>query len=233
MEKTIDRLSWLFLLIGLGLLAWGGYLASRTAAFVGSAGAAEGTVVAFVQTTSTDGPTYQPIVAFTPASGGPRKLTSDMGASPPAYDVGDKVTVLYDPADPGDARIESTFALWGGAIILCGVGTAFAAVGGGMLGVRRAATRRTAELRLRGRRVLARFQSVERNTSFEVNGVHPWRIVCQWQDPTTGVLHLFQSANLWSDPTPHVHVQEIAVFVDPRNPRRYAMDVGFLPRAAE
>ena len=102
-----------------------------------------------------------------------------------------------------------------------------------ILAVRAAGRRREAELRLHGRRVQARFQAVERNTSLEVNGNHPWRIVCQWQDPTTGLLHLFKSRNLWFDPTPYVKVQELTVFVDPRKPKRHFVDVSFLPRLAE
>lgn len=111
-------------------------------------------------------------------------------------------------------------------------GVVFGAIGGGILAARVVRKRREAELRLNGRRVQARFQSVERNTGLEVNGNYPWRIVCQWQDPRTGLLHVFKSANLWFDPTPYVRVQELTVFVDPQNPRRYAVDVDFLPRLA-
>jgi hypothetical protein len=237
MEKTIGRLGWLFLLLGLGMLAGAGYAASRTAAFLRIAASAEGTVVALDESVSTDSDgrrshTYRPVVEFTPASGAVRTFTSRTGSSPPAYDVGERVTVLYDPQDLGEARLKGTFSLWGLAIILGGIGVVFAGIGGGMIAVRGGRRKLEAELRLRGRRVQARFQSVERNTSIQVNGRSPWRILCQWQDPSTGLLHVFKSQNLWFDPTPYVQVQELTVFVDPAKPKRYVVDVGFLPKLA-
>jgi hypothetical protein len=233
----MGRLGWLFLLLGLGLLAGAGYAASRTAAFLRIAASADGTVVDLVESVSTDSDgrrsrTYRPVVEFAPASGAVRTFTSSSGSSPPAYDVGERVTVLYDPQNTHDARLKGTFSLWGVAIILGGIGLVFGGIGGGMIAARSARRRREADLRLRGRRVLARFQSVERNTSLRVNGQSPWRILCQWQDPATGLLHVFKSQNLWFDPTPYVQVQELTVFVDPVKPKRYVVDVGFLPKLA-
>jgi hypothetical protein len=224
MEKTIALVGWIFLPIGLGMLAGGGYAASRTAAFLGTAASADGTVV--------DLAGGYPKVEFALESGEMRTFTSHVSSDPPAYDLGERVTVLYDPGDRGDVRIQGTFSLWGVPIILGGMGAVFAGIGGGILVVPAVRRRREAELRRRGRRVQARFQSVEQNTSLEVNGRHPWRIYCQWQDPATGLLHVFKSANLWFDPTRYVQVQELTVYVDPANPKRYAVDVDFLPKLA-
>src|SRR5512140_554584 len=47
-NKLLVRLSWVFLLVGLGLLGGAGYAASRVAAFVRGAATAEGTVVELV-----------------------------------------------------------------------------------------------------------------------------------------------------------------------------------------
>lgn len=237
MGNTLRRIAWLFLLLGIGLLAGAGYAGSRVAAFVRSAAEAPGTVTELLASRSRDSDgrehgTYRPVVEYRLPSGEARSFVSSMGSSPPSHRVGEPVTVLYDPASPEDVRLGGVFSLWGVAIVLGGIGAVFGGIGAGILAVERAARRRAEELRLHGRRVQARFQSVERNTSLRVNGTHPWRIVCQWQDPSTGLLHLFKSENLWFDPTPHVHVQEITVFVDPRNPRRHAMDLGFLPRLA-
>ena len=236
MNRTISILAWVFLT--LGLLGGGGWAASRAMAFLGRATSAEGTVVELVPSTSTDddghrSTTYRPVVEFTAASGERRTFAHRVASAPPAYQVGERVTVLYDPGDVHDARIQGFSALWLLPTILGGLGAVFALVGGIILAVRAAGRRREAELRLHGRRVQARFQAVERNTSLEVNGNHPWRIVCQWQDPTTGLLHLFKSRNLWFDPTPYVKVQELTVFVDPRKPKRHFVDVSFLPRLAE
>jgi hypothetical protein len=48
-----------------------------------------------------------PVVAFTDRDGQNRTVQVPEGSSPPAWAVGDAVTVRYDPAYPEDARIES------------------------------------------------------------------------------------------------------------------------------
>jgi hypothetical protein len=227
-NRTVSLVAWVFLLLGLGLLGGGGVAASKVKAFADRALSAEGTVIEL-----RGSETYRPVVEFTAASGQRRTFAHGVSSSPPAFDVGERVTVLYDPEDPRDARIAGTFSLWFLPIVLGGMGAVFALIGGGILAARAAGRRKDEELRLHGRRVQARFQAVERNTSLEVNGRNPWRIVCQWQDPTTRLVHLFKSRNLWFDPTPYVRAQELTVFVDPRRPKRHLVDVSFLPKLAE
>lgn len=76
------------------------------------------------------------------------------------------------------------------------------------------------------------FQRVEQNKGVSVNGRNPFRLVSQWQNPQTAETQMFRSKNLWFDPTDYVNDSSILVFVDNKNPRKYAMDVSFLPRSA-
>jgi hypothetical protein len=237
MGKFLVRFGWGALLIGLLVLAVAGYWANRVQGFVTRAEVASGRVVDLERSYSHDSNghesvVFHPVVSFQPVSGAERTFRGTTGTNPPAYDVGEVVEVLYDPARPADASIRATFEVWGGPIIVGGLGTVFALIGGGMLLGQRAAARRAEELRLHGTRVQATFQAVELNTSLRVNGSHPWRIACQWLDPTTGMVHLFRSANLWFDPAPYVHQKELTVFVDRRNPKRHLVDVSFLPKLA-
>ncbi len=232
MDRFIRRFAQLALLGGLLFLGGAGYWAFTSSAFVSRAQVAAGNVVDLERSTSSDSVVYHPVVRYRLATGQERVLRGSVGSSPPAYQVGEPVEVLYDPGLPEDARLRSVFSLWGGPLILLGMGGVFAGIGGGILAARKAAGRREEELRRRGTPVQARFLYVERNPRLEVNGMHPWRIVCQWQDPATGKVHLFTSRNLWFDPAPFVQEKELTVFVEPRNPKRYAMDVSFLPEAA-
>jgi hypothetical protein len=231
-NRTIGVLQWVFLLIGAGLLVGAGLVASRTQSFLAGAESAPGKVVGMRPHRSDRGTTYAPVVEFQPASGARQTFEESTSTSPPAYRLGEAVEVLYDPSDPTDARLRGLFSLWGGSLILGGIGAVFALVGGGMLLSRRAARRSAEDLRLRGRRVQARFQAVERNGALRVNGRSPWRITCQWVDPATGLLHVFRSENLWFDPTDHIRTSELTVFVDPRNPKRHHVDLSFLPKLA-
>jgi hypothetical protein len=86
--------------------------AGLTLRFVHRSARATGNVVGMEESDSGDGRTFHPVVRFAPASGFPREFRSSFGANPPSYRVGDEVRVLYDPADPGRASIDSFLSLW-------------------------------------------------------------------------------------------------------------------------
>ena len=114
-------------------------------------------------------------------------------------------------------------------LVLTIMGVIFAGVGGGLIAFGRWSAQKEADLRQNGQLVEAEFQQVEVNTSLEVNGVNPFRIVAQWHDTANDRRHVFRSANLWFDPTDHVQ-EWIPVYIDLKNPKRYHMDTSFLPK---
>lgn len=223
----------LFLLIGAGLLVGALAWQQKISRFVAQAHVADGEVVELVLRRDSDGDTlYAPRVRFVTARERTVEFTTDSASSPPSFHEGERVRVLYDPEQPGEAKIDSWFQLWGGVAILCFIGGIFTLVGGGVLLGGRMKRASTESLRREGRQVMATFESVERNTSCSVNGTHPWRVRAQWLDPQTRKLHVFNSDNIWFDPAPHIGDRQIGVFVDPHNPKRYWMDLSFLPELA-
>jgi hypothetical protein len=50
---------------------------------------------------------YYPVVEFTASDGRRRSVQVSEGSQPPSHEVGEEVTVLYDPEHPLDARIKS------------------------------------------------------------------------------------------------------------------------------
>lgn len=50
---------------------------------------------------------YYPVVEFTASDGRRRSVQMSEGSWPPSHEVGEEVTVLYDPEHPLDARIKS------------------------------------------------------------------------------------------------------------------------------
>jgi hypothetical protein len=76
---------------------------------------------------------YYPVVAFDTADGRRQKVQLAEGSWPPAHRVGDLVTVLYQPADPTDARIDAgggTAAMWTWTIVTGALAVAFALAAG-------------------------------------------------------------------------------------------------------
>ena len=61
-------------------------------------------------------PVFAPVFEFATPDGQVHRIEGD-ASSPPSYQVGDEVSVLFDPADPGGARIETFSGLWLGVLL--------------------------------------------------------------------------------------------------------------------
>ncbi|MFO0950811.1 MAG: DUF3592 domain-containing protein [Isosphaeraceae bacterium] len=76
--------------------------------------------------TPTPDDVYFPVLRFTTASGETRTFRSEVGTGPaPPYQVGAKVTVLYDPDDALPPMIDSWGTVWGTNVGLCLMGSVF------------------------------------------------------------------------------------------------------------
>lgn len=220
----------LFFIIGIGLMGAAVYFALATQSFLATAVTAEGTVLALERSRSGDSNSLRPRVAFTDAEGNRREFVSSVGSSFANFQRGDAVRVFYQPDDPERARIDSFLHLWFLPLLLGGMGLVFSSLGGGILTFQMLGRRRATWLREQGERVEAKFQGVSRNLSLQVNGRHPFRIACQWQDPADGRVHVFLSENIWYDPTEFLASdQPIPVWIEPGNPKKHLVDTSFLP----
>lgn len=237
--KILKIISAVFSTAGIGMLVVSFFIFSNTSRFIANATEAEGKVIAFERSRSSSSSgassstTYRPVVEFTTATGKKIEFTSSVGSSPPSHQVGESVTVLYNPADPYSARIKSFFQLWFGFLIVFFLGLVFAAIGVGMIFVRSRGKKRAEWLRRHGRRMPTSVTGVELNRAFQVNGRSPYRIYSQSPDPASNTVRVYQSENIWFDPSEYIKGETIDVLVDPANPKRYVMDTSFLPKEAD
>lgn len=229
----MKALRYILLFIGLGLLAGAVFWQQSTQSFIGKAARAEGTVTDLVRSRSSDSTTYKPVVQFTSDRGERIEFISSVGSNPPSYAKGEKVEVLYLADNPRDAKINGFFSLWGGPLIVGGIGLALLLAGGGIVLVSRLIQRNHEHLKKYGVPVEAVFQSVALNNSISINGRHPFRVLAQWQNPSTSEVHIFESSNLWFDPSPYIKGgPRITVYLDRKNPKKYYVDLSFLPKLA-
>jgi len=122
----------LFLLLaGSVLLAIAAFLTWRTYGYIDRSQTASGTITALVPVHSTESDdnsenvTYAPVFTFKTVEGRTVSVTSHSSSNPPGFDPGDSVTVLYDPADPAQAQIDTVWQLWGVPLLLGGMGAFF------------------------------------------------------------------------------------------------------------
>lgn len=120
--------------MGAGMLVVGAGFAQGDAALAAKGGTAQGTVVAVESYRSNRGKVaYYPIVAFVDQTGRQRQFASKVSSNPPSYARGDEVRVLYDPANPGDAMIDSFVDRYLGALVFGIMGAIFTVIGGWVL----------------------------------------------------------------------------------------------------
>jgi uncharacterized protein DUF3592 len=235
--KVLNIITGVFSTVGVGMLAGSFFIFSNTRGFIAGASEAEGTVIALDRSRSSSGSgsstMYRPVVEFTSGTGKRIEFTSSVGTSPPSHRVGEPVTVLYNPADPSSARIKSFFQLWFGFLIVFFLGLVFTAIGLGIILVRTRGRQRAEWLKRHGRRMKTSLKGVELNDSVRVNGRSPYHIISQSPDPASNTVWVFTSENIWFDPSEYLKGETIDVLVDPKNPKKYVMDISFLPRLAE
>lgn len=98
----------------------------KTAAFVGRASKASGTVIEMERSTSSKGGSmYSPIYTFADASGIIHTQHSSFASSSYTFEPGEKVVVLYDGAAPKSSEIDSFSQIWLMPLLMSGFGMAF------------------------------------------------------------------------------------------------------------
>jgi hypothetical protein len=191
---------------------------------------------------SSDGDvTYSPVISFQTPDGQTIEFKSQSGSSSRWPAVGQTVEILYDPRNPQQAEINSFSSLWIAPLILSALGAAFFIIGtivfwvfrgseGAGASVKMMEETESKRLKLEGRRLLTKFDSVIKDESLEIDGRAPYRIVTQWHDQATNSIHLFESDEIGFNPEEFIKSKEIVVYVDPADMERYWMDISFLPR---
>jgi len=106
-DRTWRWIAWLILGIGMVILTGGLALGWVSLRHVRYAERAAGEVIEIHR----DGDMYAPVVRFRLPDGEARDVT-DLASGAPDFAVGDKVTILYMPQDPGDFRIDRFDRLW-------------------------------------------------------------------------------------------------------------------------
>ncbi|HEY2981571.1 MAG TPA: DUF3592 domain-containing protein [Anaerolineales bacterium] len=120
-----------FTILGVILLGVAGILYNMGNSFRSKAELTTGTVTGFsVSVDSEDNSeSYCPQVRFRTTGGQDVTYFSNFCSSPPAYDVGEKVELYYDPQNPESAQLKGFWSQYLVVTIFACIGLPFAAVG--------------------------------------------------------------------------------------------------------
>jgi hypothetical protein len=219
-------------LIGAALVLWAGTMVRDTRVFLATARSVTGTVIDERITSSSRSTSYHPVVRYT-AEGVTRTLVSSSGTNPPAHAIGDTVTVNYPPCHPERGQINSFMDLWFLPLIIGGIGAVLILATFGTFVLARRRRAMNLELEHSGQRIEARVTEVAIDRTTSLNGVYPFRIQAQWLDPSVNQVRLFKSDRIWFDPTSYLpEGGHVGVLIDPANPKKYHVDISFVPKLA-
>lgn len=117
MTKASRIIGVLFILFSIFPLGICTYCYMSTSGFLNKAEKTYGTVLDVVERRTSDGTMYYPVYSFVDVYGTKHKIYSKSGSYPPRYDVGDPISILYDPENPEEIKMDSFVSLWMGTII--------------------------------------------------------------------------------------------------------------------
>lgn len=91
---------------GLALSGIAGWLYFQQANLERNGLSTEGIVIGLAESSDSEGTTYAPIVRFRTQGGRAFEFQSNHYSYPPAYEIGQKITVLYPPEQPSQAVVK-------------------------------------------------------------------------------------------------------------------------------
>jgi hypothetical protein len=217
-------LAGLVLVVGAGVAVW-------TLLFINRSEVATGTVIRLADEGPADARSgarmTRPIIRFTTAAGANVEFAHRFASTPPAYDVGARVSVRYEAAAPDAARIASAFSLWFVPGLVGAIGAIFGVVALVLIALYTHHTRSRVDLVAHGVRHQGRVVSIERQY-FTRGGdkrmLHA--VTVDAADPYTGSIRRFEKRGFRASDVDHLKPGDpMAVIVDRRDPANFALDL--------
>jgi hypothetical protein len=119
--------------VGCGFLASAAQIALRRRRFLAGSRTAPGTVVEVRVRGVGRNAVSVPVLEYRTPDGAVHRAESWMGSGFRGFEVGEEVTVRYDPADPSRVEVDSFAVLWGLALLRAGYAALFLLLGAGAL----------------------------------------------------------------------------------------------------
>ncbi|MDQ6471855.1 DUF3592 domain-containing protein [Flavobacterium sp. LHD-80] len=223
MKSSISIMKYIFCIIGLVLLAVAFSKYQEKMAFIKKAAVGQGKIEDIVSDDTS-------IVSFTTKKGKQIQFTSYNSINPLSNDEDKIVEVLYDPVNPTKAKVNNFGSLYLASSVLALAGTVFFLTGFSFFRSDYFKRKKIYYLHQNGKRIATKFNGLQLNMHVTVNGSHPYFICSKWLDLTTNKTYLFESDDIWLDPTEFSITHEIIVLIDPKDPNRYHMDISFLKK---
>lgn len=137
---------------------------------------------------------------------------------------GKEIRLLCDPENPG--HVESSGGMLFLTCMFTGMGILFTIIGAVPIILAVKGSARKKRLLQSGRKIWATVEDIAQNTSYRVNGRHPYVVYCTYRDEGLDTVYRFKSDNIWTNPHLAMRIGDtVPVYVDGKNFQFYHVDV--------
>lgn len=228
--KLIFRI---MLLLGLILAGVSGYLAFDAYQFQANAIHTQGKVtdLRFSRSDNASSGKWYTEVTFVDNKGKTNVFESSSNSNSYRNAFSDGIDILYLSDRPETAKVDDKARLYLPSMVFGGVSAVILFIS--FIGIRVTGRgSRYAKLVHNGRPVDAEIVGVALNEAIQFNGRSPWIIVCQWLDPLSNTVYVFNSDNFYYDPSSYIKEDKIRVYIDHGNFKKYYVDTSSFPKKA-
>lgn len=222
MEKKNNLINIVFLLAGLGVLILGIFLQLSNNKFIKESVKTKATITKIEKEYDGEDTRYYVEVSFDVDGRTHTGVLSEWNAT---MEEGGTTTVYYKKSNPDTFRGPTSNYI---GYIVCGFGVIMVAVFAVSLIKKVKFKQLKNNLKTCGKRVDAKINSVNLDSSLTVNGVSPYIVSASYVDPTDKKLYTFNSEQIWFDPTPIIDnnmMETIPVYMDINDPTKYIVDI--------
>lgn len=137
---------------------------------------------------------------------------------------GQEIEIYFNPDDPRDVRTSEGELFF--AIFPIAFGCLFIAIGLPMIIYKIHKKNKKTRLIESGQRIIAEIESIDMDYNITINGRHPYRVFCNYNNPYDGYIYKFKSDILSFNPNDFYNIgNPVDVYVEQGNFKNYYVDV--------
>ena len=157
-----------------------------------------------------------------------RTYESELSGYSSSFYKGKEINIYYDKSNSTKIGMRSLDLLF---LMFPGFGLIFFAIGGTGLLIKSRNKKLEKSLKENGDAIYADYVETIVNNSYSVNGIHPYRIICEWSNPLDNKKYIFKSKNIWINPEDIIierDIQQFPVYINRDNMKKYVVDIDIL-----
>lgn len=157
-----------------------------------------------------------------------KEYESKLNSYSSSFYEGKEIDIYYDKDNPNKIGVKSLDLLFW---IFPGIGVVFLIIG--VTGILARINKKKLEKKLKenGELIYANYTETVLNTSYSVNGRHPYNIICEWNNPQDNKKYIFKSENIWINPENIIqekNIETLPIYINLANKKQYFIDIDSL-----